>query len=231
LKFQKKNSQKLSSNIKLLNNQITNITNTKFLDLTIEETLSWKCHINQILSRLSSACYATKVITPLMSEDILKLIYYSYVHSIITYGTILGGKSPHSTDIFKIQKWIIRIMTKSRSRDSCRQLFKRLEILPLQSQYIFSVLLFVVKNKDLYTIKQEIHNIATRSNTNLNPPVCNVTVFQKGAHCSGIKLFNHLPIKIKSLSNEIKLFKPALKSFLNLHSFYSVEEYLEYSIN
>jgi len=107
----------------LLNNQITNSTNTKFLGLTIEETLSWKSHINQILSRLSLACYAIKIITPLMSEDILKMIYYSYVHSIITYGIILGGNSPHITDIFKIQKQIIWIMTKSRHRDSCRQLF------------------------------------------------------------------------------------------------------------
>jgi len=131
LKFWTKNIQNLSSNIKLLNNQITNSTNTKFLGLIIEETLSWKCHVNQILSRHSLVCYAIKVITPLISEDILKMIYYSYVHSITTYGIILGGKSPHSTDIFKIQKWIIWIMTKSRSRDSCRQLFKRLEILPL----------------------------------------------------------------------------------------------------
>ena len=42
-------------------------------------------------------------------------------------------------------------MTKSRCRDSCGQLFKRLEILSLQSQYTLLVLLFVVKNKDLYT--------------------------------------------------------------------------------
>ena len=177
------------------------ITNPSPIEFAIEETLSWKCHINQILSRLSLACYVIKVITPLMSEDILKMIYYSYVHLIITYGIIFGGNSPHITDIFKIQKRIIRIMTKSRSRDSCRQLFKRLGILPLQSQYIFSVLLllFVVKNKDLYTTNQEIHNITTRSNTNLHPPVCNLTVFQKGAYYSGIKLFNHLPLKIKSL--------------------------------
>jgi len=71
LKFRTKNSQKLSSNIKLLNNQITNSTNTKFLGLTIEEMLSWKCHINQILSRLRSACYAVKVVTPLILEDFL----------------------------------------------------------------------------------------------------------------------------------------------------------------
>ena len=101
-------------------------------------------HINQISLRLSSACYAIKVITPLMTGDTLKMIYYSYVHSIITYGIILWGNLPLNNVIFKIQK---RIMTKSRSRDSCRHLFKQLGILPLQSQYIFSVLLFVVKKR------------------------------------------------------------------------------------
>jgi hypothetical protein len=141
------------------------------------------------------------------------------------------GNSPHNTDIFKIQKRIIEIMTKSRSRDSCRRLFKRLEILPLQYQYVFSVLLFVVKNKDLYTTNQEMHNINTKSNINLHPPVFNFTVFEKGAYFSGINLFNYLPLKIKSLWNEIKLFKPALKRFLNVHSFYSVEEYFEHSYN
>jgi len=105
-------------------------------------------------------------------------------------------------------------MTKSISTDSCRQLFTRLEILPLQSKYTFSVLLFVAKNKDLYINNQEIHNINKRSNINLHPLVCNLTVFQKGSYYSGTKLFNHLVLKIKSLTNEIKLFKPALKRFL-----------------
>ena len=124
LQFQTKNTQKLDLNITLMNNQITNSKNTKFLGLNIDETLSWKSHINQISLRLSSACYAIKVITPLMSEDTLKMIYYSYVHSIITYGKILGGNLPLKNVIFKIQKRIIRTMTKSRSRDSCRHLFK-----------------------------------------------------------------------------------------------------------
>jgi len=78
----------------------------------------------------------------IMSEDVLKIIYYSYVHSIITYGVFFFLNSRLSTDIFKIQKRIIQIMIKSRSSDSCRQLFKRLEILPLQSQiYIFCIII------------------------------------------------------------------------------------------
>jgi hypothetical protein len=140
-----------------MNNQITNRKNTKFLGLNVDETLSWKSHINRISLRLSSACYAIKVITPLMSEETLKMFYYSYVHSIIRYGIILGGNLPFNNSIFKIQKRIIWTMTKSRSRDSCRHLFKQLGILPLQSQYIFSVLLFVVKiRKHLQPTKNSI---------------------------------------------------------------------------
>jgi len=52
------------------------------------------------------------------------MIYYSYVLSIITYGIILGGNLPHSTDIFKIQKWIIWITRNSRIRNSCRHFLK-----------------------------------------------------------------------------------------------------------
>ena len=156
-----------------MNNQITNSTNTKLVSLATEEMLSWNHHINKILSRLSSPCCAIIVITPLMSEDTLKMIYHSYVHSIMKYGIVFWRNSPHSTNIYKIQKQIIWIMTKSTSRDSCRQLFKRLESLPLQSQCIFLVLLFVVKNKDLYTTNQEIHSINKRSDINLHPPMCN----------------------------------------------------------
>ena len=69
-----------------------------------------------------------------------------------------------------MQKRIIRIMTKSDSRSSCRQLFKNLGILPLQSQYILSLLSFVVRNTDQFTNNLEIHNINTRYNINLHPP-------------------------------------------------------------
>ena len=89
----------------------------------------------------------------------------------------------------------------------------------------------MVKNNDLFTMNQEIHNINTRCNTNLHPPLCKLRVFQKGVHFTGIELYNHSPANLKYLSKEIKLFKPALKRFLSSHSFYSVEEYLDYRHN
>ena len=117
-------------------------------------------------------------------------------------------------EIFRIQKRVICIITKSNSRASCRQLFKQLEILPLQSQYIFSTLLFVIKNKNLFATNQNFQTINTRYNSDLHLPTCNLTLYQKGAYFSGIKLFNHLPQTLKCLSVDIKAFKLSLLRFL-----------------
>jgi hypothetical protein len=57
-------------------------------------------------------------------------------------------------------------------------------------------------------------------------PQANLTIYQKGVHYAGIKIFNKLPIEIKNTSNNLKRFKVALRQFLNTHSFYAVDEYL-----
>jgi len=49
-------------------------------------------------------------IKPFMSLDVLRSTYFSYGHSIISYGIKFWGNSSYSEDIFKIQKGIIRII-------------------------------------------------------------------------------------------------------------------------
>ena len=102
-------------------------------------------------------------------------------------------------------------MTKSGKRDSCRLLFKRLEILPLRSQCIFSTLLFVVKNKDLFTMNEEIYNSNTRSNTNLHTPLCKLMVVQKSVYSTGIKLYSHLPPNLKKFFKGNKVIQTSIE--------------------
>jgi hypothetical protein len=42
-----------------------------------------------------------------------------------------------------------------------REYFRDLKILPLQSQYIYSLSLFVINNKHHFKVNSEIHNINT----------------------------------------------------------------------
>jgi hypothetical protein len=58
---------------------------------------------------------------------------------------------------------------RSRPSDSCRELLKNLMILPLQLQYIFSLLPFVVK----YKLHSENDSVNTRQNSNFYQLVSN----------------------------------------------------------
>jgi len=89
----------------------------------------------------------------------------------------------------------------ARNRESCQQLFKNLKILPLKSQYIFSLLLLVDENRDLSN--SEIHNINTRLSSDLHTPTANLTTSQKGPFYIGMKVFNHFPTSIKNSSHDI----------------------------
>jgi len=104
--------------------KLTTVDSTKFLGLTLDNSLSWKKHIEAIVPKLSAATFAMRIVQPFLSLDSLKLIYYSYFHSILTYGIIFWGNTPHSNVIFRMQKRIVTIMVGVRNRDSCREYLK-----------------------------------------------------------------------------------------------------------
>ena len=160
-----------------------------------------------------------------MSLEIFKMIYFSYVHSIISYGIVFWGNSSYSNSIFRIQKRILRIITNTDTRETCRPIFKQLQILPLPSQHIFSMLMFVIKNMQLFQLNSNIHGTNTRIKHNLHLPSTNLTLVQKGVLYAGSKMYNHLPVDIKNLSNNTKHFKSALKNHLIDNTFYSLDEY------
>jgi hypothetical protein len=106
-------------------------------------------------------------------------------------------------------------MTGSKKRVSCRCLFKKLGVLPLTSQYILALMIFVIKNKHLFILNSANHTKSTRQLNNFYQPKTTLTLYQKGVHYMGIKIFNHLPSHIKDTSNNIKNFEVCLKQFLH----------------
>jgi hypothetical protein len=85
------------------------------------------------------------------------------------------------------------------NRVLCRNLFKKLQILPLTSQYTLSLLMIVVQNKIFFSTNNDNHNLDTTQRINLNLPQTNLTIYQKGVYYSGIKNFNNLHLEIKNV--------------------------------
>jgi hypothetical protein len=155
------------------------------------------------------------------------MLYFSYAHSVISYGIIFWGNSGNSIKIFREQKKILRISKKK--TESCRKLFKEMKIFPFYCQYILSLSMYMVNNKNLFTNNLEIHSHNTREASNFHVPAANLTKYQKGAHYMGITFFNHLPDYIKGLINEKHVFKKTLERFISDNIFYSISEYLNFS--
>ena len=154
-----------------------------------------------------------RLVKPYVTANTLKMIYY---------GLILCGKSENSPDSIKIvrlQKKIIRIMMGCRTRDSSRKLFLNLEILPLPSQYILSLLLFLIRNKNQLQVNSKIHHINTRQHANLQQHSVNASKYQKGVHRIGVKVFNMLLLYIKVEFHNPNKFKAVLKKYLCENSF------------
>jgi hypothetical protein len=157
----------------------------------------WELHSENLMVKLSRACYAIRSLRLFISHESLRMIYFSYLHTVMSHGIIFWGNTLYSNNIFKLQKMVIRIITNSRNRDSCRELFKELNILPFYSQYIFSLLTFVIDNMSLFKLNSDLHNFNTRGkNYHLLQP--RLSIYSNGIYSIGIKTFNHLPSCIKN---------------------------------
>jgi hypothetical protein len=129
------------------------------------------------------------------------------------------GNSTYSNLIFKIQK-LVRIILKTRNMDSCCPLFRQLNILPLHSQYIFSLSMLVVKNFNIYKLNTVIHSVNIRQGSQLHFPANKLPEVQKVVYYSRIRIFNNLPQSIMNLLIDIMKFKQALKGFFLLVHFF-----------
>jgi hypothetical protein len=93
----------------------------------IDNTLSWKQHTEQVVKKLSSACYVLRNIKYIISLETLRLFYFAHVHSIMSYGIIIWGGSFHIHKVFILQKKIIRNVLNHHSFYSMHEYYQYME--------------------------------------------------------------------------------------------------------
>jgi hypothetical protein len=103
LYFDKTNFMKFCTNKTCFNliigyddKSIEEVETTKCLDLQSDSNLNLKAHIQYVMSKLSSACFAMRKVISLMNAETLILVYLIYFHSIMSYRIISWGNSTDS---------------------------------------------------------------------------------------------------------------------------------------
>lgn len=210
---------------------INNITNngkaieesleTKFLGLYLDYNMSWNTHIGSICSRLSKCSYLLHKLNKIVNRDTVLVAYHGLVASILRYGIIFWGNATGSNMVFKSQKRCIRAICNLQRTDSCKQYFKRLNILTVPSLYIYEVCLYVRTNLHLFRRFE-----STRRCNKLRAHPCKTALFHKSVFAMAPQVYNSLPDAICNIT-ELNSFKHNLHQFLAEKAFYTLKEFLE----
>jgi hypothetical protein len=132
--------------------------------------LNYKCHIDQILSKLGPAGFVIRQLFYVLNLKTSQMAYIPYFRSIIRYGIIFWGNATNCCMIFKLRKRVIKVMSGAEPRASCRHLFSKLEILPFPCQYILSLMLFIIDEPNNFQTSLEMCGLHTYLLTYLLTP-------------------------------------------------------------
>ena len=74
------------------NTTISGVPETKVLGVQIDGHLNWRCHIDHILPKLSTAGFVIRQLFYVLNLEILRITYFAYFRSIVIYGIIFWGQ-------------------------------------------------------------------------------------------------------------------------------------------
>ena len=163
--------------------------------------------------------------------EVLHMVYFANFQSMTDYGIIFWGNSASSSQIFWLQKKIIRIMEGVSPKFSSRGLFRTVDILTFPRLCIFLLMLLLLNNFNNFHTNSSVHESNTRYKYQIQRPVVKLTCYQRGVYYSGITIFSSLPSGIYNLKNTKFRFRPALQSSVAIYSLYYIKEFSAYIKN
>ena len=135
-----------------LNNILQEKDHTKYLGVIIDNNLTWKNHITQIKLRLSKGIGILYKLRQVVSQSVLRSLYFAFVQSNINYCLLNWGNAApiNLTQIKTSLNKALRVMCFKDPRYHAHTLYKELKILPFEETYKQQLAKF------MWTVKQNI---------------------------------------------------------------------------
>jgi sialic acid synthase SpsE len=86
--------------------------------------------------------------------------------------------------------------------------------------------MFVINNPSYFQTNTSLHGIETRQKNKLHKPLYTLSSIQKGIIYTATNVYNKLPFCITQLQHNELQFRNALKKYLPMHTFFTVEQFL-----
>ena len=213
------------NNVSIHNTALTQVRQTNFLGICVDDLLSWKPHIQLTCRKLARSIGILRKVNKHFSRSIRLQLYKSFVIPYLNYGiTIWGAAYKTSLEpLFILQKKALKTALLLPMRTSTEHLFADAQVLKLNQIYDLSVGCFMYKFSHsllpccfshYFIQNSQQHSHHTRSSTLFRLPLFTSVNSQQSILSQGPKLWAKIPSRVR-LSSSLKTFKGKLKGFLS----------------
>ena len=145
----------------LINTPLQSSAHVKFLGLWIDQSLSWRSHVSNLIMKIKQNTHLLEVGNKFLSKSSKKLVYYAHIYSHICYGLFIWGNNLDNTTKNKIQKCMDKCFNLITHLPPTQVNFKREKMLNLDN------LLYLENTKLGYKMEHNLLPIESSSNDNI----------------------------------------------------------------
>ena len=176
------------------------------LGLLVDETLSFKDHIQSIKDKIISFSYAVKRVRKLLSDKTAIALYYAHVQSRLMYmNTVWSAAAQYNLNSLEIaQRKSLRILLNKNWFCSRSELYS-IKILPVTTLcqrsiciHVFKITSNMLKNSVNIQTANERHNYRTRQRENYVIPATRTQLGSQTFYIRGLVLYNSLEQTVKN---------------------------------
>ena len=205
-------SQSSRLNKKIGNNTVTQVKQTKYLGVIIDEDLIWAPHIQNQCTKIARGNWALASISKYVNLSTSKCAYYGLVYPHLQYCASIWGQAPKSTlkPIQILQNRAVRIISKTYYRQSLLSLYFCLKFLRFDDivQLQIAKLMHSIHYKILpefyfnFTKVKNTHQHSTRfaTSSNYNQIRCRTEKAKRTLAFIGPRVWHEIPSDVKSVS-------------------------------
>ena len=211
----------------VVNNSIIKRTSsTKYLGMIVDDKLTWRKHIDNLVNSITKTSNAFKILKHWVpSTEKLKL-YYAYVHSKLRYGLLLYGTAPKKClkKVQTAQNKSLKILYNLDPLTPTKLLLKKYKLLSVKDLHRLSQIQLIHQQKhdnlpspfkSYFPQNSNRSNMTTRQQKLLNTDRIHTKQAEHMITQSGPRLWNDLTVKLKT---NLSLMSPyILKNTLKQH--------------
>ena len=208
-------------NISIQNTKLRRVSQCKYLGVIIDSHLTWTPQIEEVKKKALKTFHSVKRVRQFLDKRTSLLLYQTLIQSQLDYCSMLWMNG-HATQLAKLQTLqnrCLRLILGVDSRFNRQTLYRTLEVNTLGERRKIQALIIIFKLlhnlaplslSSRIQLRSQSHYSLRNVNTQIVLPRPRTNFLRNSALYSASKLFNNLPVSLRTI-NDTKMFTKELK--------------------